>query len=238
MKSLLSCCLCFAIVGLTLIIGRANAENRMAAIVVDIQGDFTTARNGSLAVPNSDEAYLESVSRATERLRKAGLPVYATQDWHPANHMSFASNNEGKKPFDTMKLPDGRNQVLWPNHCVQETAGAQILLAPELITKLIQKGADSRFDSYSGFMDDGGAATLLDKELKAANINTLIVYGIATDYCVKATVLDALKHGYNVYVVSDLCRGVAGDTSKGALEEMEQKGAKVLTSLSSSNLGF
>ena len=86
---------------------------------------------------------------------------------------------------------------------------------------------NSKFDSYSGFMDDGGAKTDLDKVLKAAGIKTLIVYGIATDYCVKATALDGLKEGYKVIVVQDLCRGVADETSKAALEEMRQKGAQI-----------
>jgi nicotinamidase/pyrazinamidase len=145
--------------------------------------------------------------------------------------MSFASNHKDKKPFETIKLEDGRTQMLWPAHCVQETNGAKILVNPSLITKVIQKGMNSKFDSYSGFMDDGGAKTELDKVLKAAAIKTLIVYGIATDYCVKATVLDGLKGGYDVYVIQDLCRGVADDTSKAALEEMKQKGAKVWPAL-------
>jgi nicotinamidase/pyrazinamidase len=231
MKDLVAILFTLAIFGLSLVTNRAEAKDRVAVVVVDVQGDFTTAQNGSLAVPNADQSYLENVSKVTEKLKKAGLPVYATQDWHPANHMSFASNQDGKKPFETIKLTDGRTQALWPNHCVQDTKGAQILLDPGLITKVIQKGTDSKFDSYSGFMDDGGAKTLLDTALKAADIKTLIVYGIATDYCVKATVLDGLKEGYTVYVVSDLCRGVADDTSKAALEEMKQKGAKIRTSV-------
>jgi len=145
--------------------------------------------------------------------------------------MSFASNHENRKPFETIKLQDGRTQVLWPPHCVQDTKGAQSLLDPALITKTIRKGTDHRFDSYSGFKDDGGAATELDKALKATGIKKIIVYGIATDYCVKATVLDALKDGYAVYVINDLCRGVADGTSKSAAEEMTAKGAVIWPSL-------
>lgn len=217
--------------GLSLAASPARAKESVAVVVVDVQGDFTTARNGSLAVPNTDQSYLENVSKVTERLKKSGLPVYATQDWHPANHMSFASNHNGKKSFDTINLSDGRIQVLWPTHCLQETDGAKILLNQALITKVVRKGMDPKFDSYSGFMDDGGAKTELDKALKAADIKTLIVYGVATDYCVKATVLDGLKEGYNVYVVSDLCRGVDAEASKAALEEMKQKGATIWNSL-------
>jgi nicotinamidase/pyrazinamidase len=231
MKTLSLLLFALVIFGLAFAPVRALAKEGLAVIVVDVQGDFTTAHKGSLAVPNSDQAYLESVAKATEELKKAGLPVYATQDFHPADHMSFASNHKGKKPFDTIKLADGRTQVLWPNHCVQGTKGAEILLNPALFTKVIRKGMNPKFDSYSGFMDDGGAKTELDKTLKAAGVKTLIVYGIATDYCVKATALDGVKDGYKVVVVQDLCRGVADKTSKAALEEMKQKGIQIWPSL-------
>lgn len=209
----------------------ALAKEDLAVVLVDVQGDFTTAHKGSLAVPNSDQAYLEKVSKTTEQLKKAGLPIYATQDWHPADHISFASNHKDKKPFEAIKLDDGRTQVLWPTHCVQGSKGSEILVNPALVTKLVQKGMNPKFDSYSGFADDGGAKTDLDKVLKAAGIKTLIVYGIATDYCVKATVLDGLKEGYKVIVVQDLCRGVADETSKAAVEEMKKKGAQIWLSL-------
>jgi nicotinamidase/pyrazinamidase len=231
MKNLFLLISSLTILSLSLTFALAETKGGVALVVVDVQGDFTTAHKGSLAVPNTDAPYLEKVSRATEQLKQAGLPIFASQDWHPANHMSFASNHEGKKPFETIKLDDGRTQVLWPVHCVQGTPAAEILVKPDLITKVIQKGADSKFDSYSGFKDDGGASTELDKALKASNIKTLIVYGIATDYCVKATALDGLKQGYNVYVVDELCRGVADNTSKAALDEMKEKGAKIWHSL-------
>jgi nicotinamidase/pyrazinamidase len=227
MKNLAMLIFALAILSLAFAPVRVLAKEGLAVVVVDVQGDFTTAHKGSLAVPNSDQAYLEKVAKATDDLKKAGLPVYATQDWHPADHMSFASNHKDKKPFDTIKLDDGRTQVLWPAHCVQGTKGAEVLVKPDLIAKVIRKGMNPKFDSYSGFMDDGGAKTELDSVLKAAGIKILIVYGIATDYCVKATVLDGLKDGYKVVVVEDLCRGVADETSKKALEEMKQKGAQV-----------
>ena len=231
MKNLSLLMIYLAIFSLAFAPVQALAKEGLAVVVVDVQGDFTTAHKGSLAVPNSDQAYLERVAKATDQLKKADLPVYATQDWHPADHMSFASNHKDKKPFETIKLDDGRTQVLWPAHCVQGSKGSEILVNPALITKVIRKGMNSKFDSYSGFMDDGGAKTDLDKVLKAAGIKTLIVYGIATDYCVKATALDGLKEGYKVIVVQDLCRGVADETSKAALEEMRQKGAQIWPSL-------
>ena len=227
MKNLSLIMLAPVIFSLALAPALALAKEGMAVIVVDVQGDFTTANKGSLAVPNSDQAYLESVAKATEELKKAGLPVYATQDWHPAEHMSFASNHKDKKPFETIKLDDGRTQVLWPAHCAQGSKGAEILINPALITKVIRKGMNPKFDSYSGFMDDGGSKTDLDKVLKAAGGKTLIIYGIATDYCVKATALNGAKEGYKVVVVQDLCRGVADQTSNAALDEMEQKGVQI-----------
>jgi nicotinamidase/pyrazinamidase len=230
MKNLSMLILALVVLSLAFAPVRALAKEGLAVVVVDVQGDFTTAHKGSLAVPNSDQAYLDKVAKATDDLKKAGLPIYATQDWHPADHMSFATNQKDKKPFDTIKLDDGRTQVLWPAHCVQGTKGAEILIGPALITKAIRKGTNPKFDSYSGFMDDGGAKTDLDKELKAAGIKTLIIYGIATDYCVKATALDGLKEGYKVIVIEDLCRGVADETSKKALEEMKQKGAQIVPS--------
>jgi nicotinamidase/pyrazinamidase len=231
MKGLILAMAVLAGMAFTLSPATASAGGQVAVVVVDVQGDFTTAKKGSLAVGGSDQAYLEQVNQATKDLKAAGLPIYATQDWHPANHMSFAANQAGKKPFEAIKLSDGRTQVLWPNHCVQKTEGAKILVPAALITQVVQKGKDPKFDSYSGFKDDGGAKTELDDSLKKAGVKTLVVYGIATDYCVKATVIDGLKAGYNVVVVQDLCRGVAPDTSKAAWQDMQKAGAKVWPSL-------
>ena len=203
----------------------ALAKGKTAVVVVDVQADFTTHHKGSLAVKGTNKAFLDNVVKATILLKKAGLPIYATQDWHPKNHMSFASNNKGKKPFQAIKLKDGRTQVMWPDHCIQGTPGAKILINKSHIIKIVQKGMNHKFDSYSGFKDDGGAKTGLAKMLKAAGVKTLIIYGIATDYCVKATVIDGLAAGFKVVVVQDLCRGVAPKTSKAAWAAMKKAGA-------------
>jgi len=205
--------------------------NLTAVVVVDIQKDFTTAYNGSLAVNGTDQAYLKSVAEATIKLKDIGLPIYATQDWHPSDHVSFASNHKDKKPLETIALEDGRNQILWPDHCVQGSDGAKLLLDEKLITGIVQKGADSKYDSYSGFQDDGGAKTILDETLKSSGIKNLIVYGIATDYCVKFTVLDGMAAGYNVTVVRDLTPEIAPDTAKAAWAEMKKKGASIWPTL-------
>ena len=202
----------------------------IGVIVVDVQGDFTKIKNGSLAVEGTDEAYVKKVEENTKKLKEAGFPIYATQDWHPANHISFFTNHQGKKAFDVIKL-HGKDQVLWPPHCVQNTPGAEILLDKKLFEAVVKKGMDSRYDSYSGFQDDGGKKTKMEKLLKNDNIKKVIVYGIATDYCVRATAIDAAAAGYKVIFIRNLSSGVAPDTSRRAIEEMKAKGIIVLDDL-------
>ena len=217
----------------TLVLGgmaMAKDATKTGVIVVDIQGDFTKLKNGSLAVEGTDEAYIKAAEENTKRLKEAGFPIYATQDWHPANHASFFTNHKGKKAFDVIKL-HGKDQVLWPPHCVQKTPGAEILLDKKLFTAVVKKGMDPKYDSYSGFQDDGGKKTNMDKLLKKDNIKKVVVYGIATDYCVRATALDAVAAGYKVIVIRNLCRGVAPDTSQKAIDEMKAKGIVILGDL-------
>lgn len=218
---------------LTLVFGgaaMAKEAEKMGVIVVDVQGDFTKLKNGSLAVEGTDEAYIKAVEESTKKLKEAGYPIFATQDWHPANHTSFFTIHKGKKAFDVIKL-HGKDQVLWPPHCVQKSAGAKVLLDEKLFKAIVKKGTDPRYDSYSGFKDDGGKKTDMDKLLKKDQINKLVVYGIATDYCVRATVLDAVALKYKVILIKNLCRGVSPDTSQKAIEEMKAKGVVVLDDL-------
>lgn len=211
--------------------GMADAkETTIGIIVVDVQGDFTKFKNGSLAVEGTDEAYVKMVEDSTKKMKAAGFPIFATQDWHPANHLSFYTNHPGKKAFDVIKL-HGKDQVLWPPHCVQNTPGAEILLDKKLFKAIVKKGMDTQYDSYSGFQDDGGKKTEMDKLLKKNKIKTVVVYGIATDYCVKATALDAAAAGYKVILIKNLARGVAPDTSQKAIEEMKAKGIVVFDDL-------
>ena len=135
----------------------------------------------------------------------------------------FFSNHADKKPFEAIQL-EGRTQVLWPPHCVQETKNAEVLLDNDLFVAIVKKGKDKRYDSYSGFQDDGGAKTEMNGILKENGVKELIVYGIATDYCVKATAIDAADAGYKVTVVEGLSKGVAPDTTAKALDEMKAKG--------------
>jgi nicotinamidase/pyrazinamidase len=206
------------------------AGGKTAAIVVDMQGDFSTWKKGSLAVNGTDEAFFNKVGKAAADLSKEGFLVFATQDWHPANHVSFYTQHKGKNPFELIDI-EGRKQVLWPPHCVQGTQNARILVDNNLFMATVKKGKDKRYDSYSGFQDDGGAETEMNKALKRNMVSKVVVFGIATDYCVKATALDAVERGYKVIFVEDLSKGVAPDTTKAALKEMKDKGVVVMKEL-------
>ena len=201
-------------------------ERRWAVIVTDIQGDFTTWKNGSLAVPGTDETFVRSVESATRMLKEHGFLIVATQDWHPPDHISFAVNHPGKEVFDVVKV-DGGTQVLWPPHCVQGTENARILVDNDLLSAVVRKGTDARFESYSAFRDDGGSSTGMDELLREHGVTALVIYGIATDYCVKATAIDAARAGFTVIVVESLCRGVAVETTAQALKQMEEAGINV-----------
>ena len=202
-------------------------EQKIGVIVVDMQGDFTTWKKGSLAVNDTDGAFVAKVEKTTVMLKEKGYPIFATQDWHPAEHVSFFSNNQGTEVMQVIEI-DGRPQVMWPPHCVQNTPGAEILITVDDSNKTVRKGMDPPFDSYSGFADDGGHKTDLDNLLQKDGIKKVILYGLATDYCVKATALDAIQAGYKVDLIIDLCRGVSPDTTASALEEMKDRGVTIV----------
>jgi nicotinamidase/pyrazinamidase len=198
-----------------------------ALVLVDLQYDFCPG--GALAVPHGDE----TIPVAQRLMRKFDC-VVATQDWHPANHGSFAINHPGGKPYDMSEL-GGLPQVLWPAHCVQGTRGADLHadLDRARITQVIRKGTDPDIDSYSGFFDNGHRkATGLADWLTAHGTDELFVLGLATDYCVKFTTLDARKLGFAVSLVVDGCRGVnlRPDDSANAIEEMRAAGAHIIES--------
>jgi nicotinamidase/pyrazinamidase len=206
----------------------AYAENTQgwAALVVDVQACFVTG--GSLAVPGADQEYVEEVSEATKYFKRQGFMLFASRDYHPPNHISFASSHPGSVPFTTIQLPNGRMQKLWPDHCVYTLGDARLQLDNNPFFEVVKKGQNPQYDSYSAFRDDGGAATELDAILKAKHIKNLVVYGLSTEYCVKASVLDALNLGYVVYVYVDLSRGVSPSDVKKAITEMRSAGAKII----------
>ncbi len=202
-------------------------KNRWGVCVIDIQGDFTEWKNGSLAVPDSGESFVMKAEDATRQLKEAGFIVFGTQDWHPADHVSFAVNHPGTKPFDVITI-SGRIQALWPPHCVQGTENARVLIDNNLFLAIARKGQGAAFESYSGFQDEGGLKTEMDSILRRNGIEGLVIYGIATEYCVKATALDAVEAGFQVLAVKDLCRGITPDGSARAFEEMELKGVELV----------
>jgi len=200
---------------------------KRALILVDLQNDFIPG--GALAVAEGDK-----VVPIANRLQTAFDLVLATQDWHPANHGSFASQHPGTKPGDVIDL-NGIPQVLWPDHCVQGSKGAEFdpRLDVSRIAKVFQKGVDPQIDSYSGFFDNGHRrGTGLAEYLRSRSVTDVYIAGLATDYCVKFTSLDARTLRLNTFVIEDACRGVnlqPGDSAT-ALDQMRAAGVNVVTS--------
>lgn len=179
-----------------------HAKNA-ALIVVDVQNGFCP--NGNLAVPNGDEVVPIINTLATHFQN-----IVFTQDWHPADHISFAENHVGKQPFDTIELDYG-TQVLWPTHCLQGSQDAE--LHPDLnipsAQLIIRKGYHQHIDSYSAFLEaDQQTSTGLAGYLQARGIDTVFVVGLATDFCVAWTAMDAAKLGFASYVIEDACRAI------------------------------
>ncbi len=198
-----------------------------ALILVDLQNDFVPG--GALPVPHGDD-----VIPVANRVQKRFDLIVATQDWHPLDHGSFAIHHKDGKPGDVIDL-NGLTQVLWPVHCVQDTPGAAFVpeLDMERVKKVFRKGDDKDIDSYSGFFDnDHRRSTGLGEYLKERSVTDVYVLGLATDYCVRFTALDAQSLGFQTYLIEDACRGVdltPGDVAA-AIREMTAAGGRVLQS--------
>ncbi len=198
-----------------------------ALLLVDIQNDFCI--NGNLAVKDG-----EMVVPVANQMMEHFELVVASQDWHPRNHLSFASQHSGKKVGDVIDL-EGTQQVLWQDHCVQNSFGAELRgdLNQKKIAKTFQKGYHKNVDSYSSFYDmNRKFSTGLSEWLKEESVCSLFVLGLATDYCVKFSVLDALQDAFQVCVISDGCRAVNLDSidEEKALAEMQKAGADITNS--------
>jgi nicotinamidase/pyrazinamidase len=198
-----------------------------ALLVVDIQNDFLPG--GALGVPDGDQ-----VIPLINRLIECFALVLATQDWHPANHGSFAANHPDRRPGEVIDLY-GLTQVLWPVHCVQGSPGADfsVQLRTERFSKVFRKGIDPEIDSYSGFFDNGRKrSTGLVEYLRDQEVSALFICGLATDYCVKFSTLDSIGSGFRTCVIEDACRGVElkpGDSAT-ALAEIREAGALIVKS--------
>ncbi|EFA75011.1 nicotinamidase [Heterostelium album PN500] len=190
-----------------------------ALLLIDVQYDFM--KGGSLQVDNAEEI-LEPINKLRNN-RQFDL-VVLSKDWHPQDHVSFASNNPGTKLFESIAYHSG-TQVMWPDHCVQGTHGSDInsSLHCESTDVIVLKGQNKQIDSYSAFYDnDHKNKTELDDVLKSKNIKEVYVCGLATDYCVSYTALDAVSAGYKTYFLEDASRGVAPDTTQSQIENMKQ----------------
>jgi len=205
---------------------KIHTDAQDALIVVDVQNDFCPG--GRLAVQKGDE-----VVPVINALAQRFANVVLTQDWHPPGHQSFATSHPGRKPFDSIKLPYGE-QVLWPDHCVQGSDGAALhkdLSVPQA-QLLIRKGYNKDVDSYSAFLEaDRKTRTGLEGYLEERGIKRVFVCGLATDFCVAWTALDARKFGFAAAVIEDACRAIDNQGSLAAAwEKMKKAGvARVKT---------
>lgn len=198
-----------------------------ALIIVDVQSDFCPG--GALPVPEGDR-----VVEAINCMQSEFDLVVATQDWHPAKHGSFAANHLGHSPGEQIELA-GLPQILWPVHCVQDTAGAELHpgLDRSRIARVFHKGTDPSVDSYSGFFDNGHRkSTGLGEWLKASGVTEVFVCGLATDYCVKYTALDAVQVGFKTHFIQDASRGVnlQPNDVRDAIAEMNRAGIATVQS--------
>lgn len=195
-----------------------------ALLVVDVQNDFCPS--GALAVDKGDE-----ILPVINRLIDESEHVILTQDWHPAGHLSFASSHSGKKPYDSVEMPYGE-QTLWPDHCVQGTYGADF--HPDLqwtrAQLVIRKGFRIGVDSYSSFYEnDRKTPTGLSGYLRDREIGSLTIAGLATDFCVAYSALDAVAHGFQVRVRLDACRGIdIGGSMDAMLDQMQKAGVELI----------
>ncbi len=196
-------------------------------LVVDIQNDFLPG--GSLSVPEGDEI-IPIVNRLQD-LEKFEL-ITATQDWHPEDHGSFASNHQGKEPMEKITLA-GLEQILWPDHCVQGTDGAEFpdKLNTESFEAIFRKGMEKNIDTYSAFFDNGHKKdTGLSGYLKARNVDHVYIVGLAGDVCINFTVRDALKEGFKVTLIKDCTRPIDQKNFENSLNDFQQKGVNIINS--------
>jgi nicotinamidase/pyrazinamidase len=186
----------------------ATIDGNDVLIVVDVQNDFCPG--GALAVPRGDEV-VPMINRLAGRFRH----VVLTQDWHPPGHFSFASTHPGKQPYETIAAPYGP-QVLWPDHCVQGTPGAEFHRSLQVVhaALVVRKGMDRTIDSYSAFYEnDRKTPTGLTGYLRERGFSRVFLAGLAFDFCVRYSAEDARQQGFDVFVVEDACRGIDVDGS-------------------------
>jgi nicotinamidase/pyrazinamidase len=201
-------------------------SSRAALLVIDVQNDFIPG--GQLPVPEGD-----LIVPLINQLGRQFKQVIIAQDWHPPGHASFASSHPGRKPYDVIQLPYGE-QTLWPDHCVQATPGAEFHRKLDLphAQLIIRKGCNPDIDSYSAFLEaDRTTTTGLAGYLKERGIDTVYLVGLALDFCVMFSALDARTAGFNAFVVMDACRAIDLQGSlAAAIERMQVSGVELIES--------
>ncbi|WP_046756939.1 bifunctional nicotinamidase/pyrazinamidase [Kordia jejudonensis] len=198
---------------------------KSALLVIDMQYDFML--DGSLEVKEANDL----IQPINDLMKLNWNLVVASKDWHPENHISFASNHEGCKPYDEIILEDGTKQILWPDHCIQNSSGAEIHaeMDQSCIDEIVLKGQNPNVDSYSAFFDNNHLEkTEMDTILKANGIENIYVVGLARDFCVKWTAMDGQELGYNSYFVIDATKAVDPSTDDEVIKELKESNVTII----------
>ncbi|KAI8334776.1 isochorismatase hydrolase, partial [Chlamydoabsidia padenii] len=205
-------------------------QNKAALILVDLQNDFM--ETGTLPVPHASDI-LPNVQRLISYADSTDTLLVASMDWHPKNHKSFASNHAGKKPLDSVELTYKgitSTQVLWPDHCIQGTPGANIV-SPITAKLIVRKGTNPEIDSYSAFADNQyNAFTTMAKTLHQHDIETVVICGLALDYCVKWTCVDSVKFGFRTVLIQDATKCVVPQDTEASLDFLRSHGVHIVSS--------
>ena len=205
-----------------------HIKNTDALVIVDIQNDFIPG--GALAVPGGDKI-ISGINRLMQKYHQKGARIILTQDWHPHKHLSFASQHKGKKPLESIEGVFGIGPVLWPDHCIQGSKGAEFHSRFDVNKAhlIVRKGIHKEIDSYSAFTEnDRKTDTGLAGYLKNAQLKRIFICGLALDYCVFWSAVDGKQKGFKTFVIPRLCKGIAKASSDAALNDMKLKGIQFM----------
>lgn len=211
-----------------------HASRGLAVLAIDLQWDFV--EGGALEVPGADSGYRRQVLASLQQLHKAGCLLLASRDDHPKAHDSFASSHPGKKPFEIVRNSLGEPKTLWPDHCVKGSRGSELVVDPDFFVHVFDKGQTIHSEGFSAFGEEGGPESGLESVLRAHQISTLVIFGLAIEYCVKRTCLDARRRGYQVIFIEGLSRGLSLPGIAESLSVMNAAGVMCVPELLESGL--